>query len=45
MTTTAMDALSRVGDVAKTLGDVVATPRGAAPGRAVREARLRREHS
>ena len=44
MTANAMSALFWVGDVAKALGDAVATPRGAAPDRAVRDARLRREH-
>jgi hypothetical protein len=34
----------RLGDAAKALGDAVATPRGAAPGRAVRDAAQRREH-
>ena len=34
----------RVGDAARALGDAVATPRGAAPDRAIRQAALRREH-
>ena len=34
----------RLGDAAKALGDAVATPRGAAPDRAVRNAAQRREH-
>ena len=34
----------RLGDAAKTLGDAVATPRGAAPDRAVHSAARRREH-
>jgi hypothetical protein len=34
----------RIGDAAKTLGDAVATPRGAAPDRAVHGAAQRREH-
>ena len=34
----------RVGDAARALGDAVATPRGAAPDRAVRSAATRREH-
>ena len=34
----------RLGDAAKALGDAVATPRGAAPDRAIRGAALRREH-
>ena len=34
----------RLGDAARALGDAVATPRGAAPDRAVRSAALRREH-
>ena len=34
----------RVEDVARTLGDAVATPRGEAPDRVVRNAALRREH-
>ena len=34
----------RVGDAARTLGDALATPRGAAPDRAVRNAATRREH-
>ena len=37
-------ALFLVSGVAKTLGDALATPRGAAPDRAVRTAALRREH-
>jgi hypothetical protein len=44
MTTNARNALSRVGDVARVLGDAMATPRGSAPDRAVRQASLRREH-
>jgi hypothetical protein len=47
MTANAMNALSWVGDVAKALGDAVATPRGTAPDRAdgaMRSSRLRREH-
>lgn len=43
MTTTG-SAWRRMSDVAKVLGDAVATPRGAAPDRAVRSAALRREH-
>ncbi len=34
----------RLGDAARALGDAVATPRGAAPDRAVRSAAQRREH-
>lgn len=33
-----------LGDAAKALGDAAATPRGAAPGRADRDAAQRREH-
>ncbi|HEX5641746.1 MAG TPA: hypothetical protein VFZ86_05315 [Thermoleophilia bacterium] len=33
---------SRLGDAARALGDAVATPRGAAPGRADRSAAMRR---
>jgi hypothetical protein len=44
MTTNARSAWSRVGDAAKALGDAMATPRGSAPDRAVRQATLRREH-
>jgi hypothetical protein len=44
MTTNARNAWSRFGDVARALGEAVATPRGAAPDRAVRQAALRREH-
>jgi hypothetical protein len=44
MTTNARSTWRRMGDVAKVLGDAVATPRGAAPDRAVRSAALRREH-
>ncbi len=35
---------SRVGDVAKALGDAVATPRGAAPDRAARAGVTQRKH-
>ncbi len=34
----------RFGDAARVLGDAVATPRGASPDRAVRNAAQRREH-
>ena len=44
MTQNARTTWSRVGDAARALGDAVATPRGAAPDRAVRNAALRREH-
>ena len=44
MTTNARSAWRRVGDAARVLGDAVATPRGSAPDRAVRQAALRREH-
>jgi hypothetical protein len=44
MTTNARSAWRRVGDAARTLGEAVATPRGAAPDRAARSAALRREH-
>ena len=37
-------AWRRLGDAAWALGDAVATPRGAAPDRAIRQAALRREH-
>jgi hypothetical protein len=36
-------AWRRLGDAAKALGDAVATPRGAAPDRAIRQAALRRD--
>jgi hypothetical protein len=41
---TRTNAWQRVGDAAKTLGDALATPRGAAPDRAVRNAATRHEH-
>ncbi len=44
MTANALNALFWVGDVARALGDAVATPRGASPDRAVQMAKLRREH-
>ena len=44
MTANARNAWRRVGNAARTLGDAVGTPRGAAPDRAVRQAALRREH-
>jgi hypothetical protein len=40
---TRADVWRRIGDAARALGDAVATPRGAAPGRAVRDATQRRE--
>ena len=44
MTENARTMWRRVGDAARALGDAVATPRGAAPDRAVRDAAQRREH-
>jgi len=38
------NAWRRLGDAARALGDAVATPRGEAPDRAVRNAAQRREH-
>jgi hypothetical protein len=43
--TTRTTAWRRLGDAAKALGDAVATPRGAAPDRAIGQTALRREHS
>jgi hypothetical protein len=40
----ARTAWLRMSDVARALGDAVATPRGAAPDRAARSSALRREH-
>jgi hypothetical protein len=42
--TTRTTVLGRIGDAAKALGDAVATPRGEAPDRVIRNAALRREH-
>jgi hypothetical protein len=44
MTMSARTAWRRAGGVARTLGEAMATPRGAAPDRAARQAALRREH-
>ena len=44
MTTNARSAWRRVGDAARALGEAAATPRGAAPDRAVQRAAVRREH-
>jgi hypothetical protein len=44
MTTNARNAWRRVGDAAKTLGEAMATPRGAAPDRAARAGVRQRKH-
>jgi hypothetical protein len=44
MTTNTNSAWRRMGDVARVLGDAVATPRGAAPDRAARAGVRQRKH-